>query len=43
MKDFEKTKLLIGHGAFGDVYLVRCKLNDCKYALKVLNKEKVHL
>lgn len=43
LKDFEKTKLLIGHGAFGDVYLVRCKLNDGKYALKILNKEKVHL
>lgn len=43
IKDFESTKILIGQGAFGEVYLVRCKLNDCKYALKVLNKEKVQM
>lgn len=27
MRDFESTKILIGRGSFGEVYLVRCKLN----------------
>jgi len=39
--DFEDKKILLGNGAFGEVYLVCCKPNYCKYALKVLNKEKV--
>lgn len=39
--DFEDNKILLGHGAFGEVYLVCCKLNYCKYALKILNKQKV--
>lgn len=41
LKDFEKNKILVGEGAFGEVYLVCCKLNGMKYALKVLNKAKV--
>lgn len=39
--DFEDKKILLGNGAFGEVYLVCCKLNYNKYALKILNKEKV--
>jgi len=39
--DFENDKILIGKGTFGEVYLVQCKLNQRKYALKVLNKERV--
>lgn len=39
--DFEEDKILIGKGSFGEVYLVQCRLNKVKYALKVLNKEKV--
>lgn len=39
LKDFEEEKILIGEGKFGEVYLVYCTLNDCKYALKILDKE----
>ena len=31
----------LGHGAFGKVYLVRCRHNNIKYALKCIKKEKV--
>jgi cGMP-dependent protein kinase len=31
----------LGHGAFGKVYLVRCRHNNMKYALKCIKKEKV--
>jgi tRNA A-37 threonylcarbamoyl transferase component Bud32 len=41
MNDFEKTKIFMSKGAFGEVYLVKCKLNGCKYALKVLNKKAI--
>lgn len=40
-KDFMDERVLIGDGKFGEVFLVHCKLNDWKYALKVLNKESV--
>lgn len=36
--DFD-NKQRIGNGAFGEVFTARCKLNDCRYALKVLNKD----
>lgn len=39
--DFKDDKILLGNGAFGEVYLVCCKLNNCKYALKVISKERV--
>jgi len=39
--DFEDNKVLLGNGTFGEVYLVCCKLNYNKYALKVLSKELV--
>ena len=32
---------VLGKGAFGKVYLVRCKKNNVKYALKCIKKEKV--
>ena len=32
---------VLGKGAFGKVYLVRCKLNNTKYALKCIKKDKV--
>jgi len=41
MFDFEQYKLSIGKGSFGEVFIVDCKLNDCKYALKVLNKQHI--
>ena len=41
MFDFESVKFLIGNGAFADVYIVDCRLNDYKYALKVLDKQKI--
>lgn len=41
MFDFESVKFLIGSGSFADVYIVNCRLNDYKYALKVLNKQKI--
>jgi hypothetical protein len=41
MKDFKDERIQLGSGKFGDVYLVHCTLNDQKYALKILDKEKV--
>jgi len=41
LKDFEEEKTLMGWGSFGEVYLVQWKLNNTKYALKILNKEAV--
>lgn len=38
--DFTLIKPL-GKGAFGKVYLVRCKINNKKYALKCIKKDKV--
>lgn len=38
--DFKLIRIL-GKGAFGKVYLVRCKLNNNKYALKCIKKDKV--
>ena len=39
-RDFSLIRDL-GHGAFGKVYLVRCKVNNTKYALKCIKKERV--
>ena len=39
-EDFEKLNL-IGKGSFGEVYLVRFKLNDKYYAMKILNKKNI--
>jgi serine/threonine protein kinase len=39
-EDFTDIRLL-GHGAFGQVNLVRCTLNKQLYALKELNKEEI--
>lgn len=39
IQDFEDKRQLIGRGTFGEVYIVKCKLNNSKYALKILNKE----
>lgn len=36
-----KLVRVLGKGAFGKVYLVRCKKNNIKYALKCIRKEKV--
>ncbi len=36
-----KLVRVLGKGAFGKVYLVRCKRNNIKYALKCIRKEKV--
>ena len=36
-----KLVRVLGKGAFGKVYLVRCKANNIKYALKCIKKEKV--
>jgi serine/threonine protein kinase len=41
MLDFESVKFLIGNGTFSEVYIVNWRLNDYKYALKVLNKQKI--
>jgi len=38
--DFEVLSLL-GRGSFGEVFLVRKKDNGIKYAMKVLNKQKI--
>ncbi|CAI2383373.1 unnamed protein product [Moneuplotes crassus] len=39
MNDLDKTKVLIGKGGYGEVFLVHCKLNFQKYAMKRLFKE----
>jgi len=36
-----KLVRVLGKGAFGKVYLVRCNANNIKYALKCIKKEKV--
>lgn len=36
--DFEKLYML-GTGGYGNVYLVLCKLDNKKYAMKSLKKE----
>ena len=36
-----KLVRVLGKGAFGKVYLVRCRSNNIKYALKCIKKEKV--
>jgi len=41
MDDLEKDEDILGSGAFGEVYIVKCKLNHTKYALKILNKQQV--
>lgn len=41
INDFDEERRMIGNGTFGEVFIVNCKLNDCKYALKILNKQTV--
>ncbi|CAI2358804.1 unnamed protein product [Moneuplotes crassus] len=40
LKDFETIRFL-GNGAYGKVNLVKCKINDKQYAMKILDKEKI--
>jgi serine/threonine protein kinase len=40
-EDFEILKLL-GQGSFGNVFLVKQKINEKLFAMKVLNKEKIY-
>lgn len=44
IENFEKVKInnknkILGHGAFGSVYLVRHKTNNTYYAIKIIKKE----
>ena len=39
LKDFGATKIKIGQGAYGEVFIVNWKLNYNNYALKVLDKD----